>query len=260
MPHINVSGVDLHYVDEGEGKPVFFLHGNAGSGRVWRKITPEFKKRYRVIAHDRQGFGESEKTETGDFSPRGFAGELARLMDALGVEKAHVCGLSLGGMIAQCFALDYPERVDGLVLVGTMPDRTGRNVPETLAELERDGWPAVAERLIHHWFRPGSDEADIAEAYEIALQSPQKMRELTVTALETFDIEAELSHIKAPTLILNGETDITNVMGHAKIMNEGIPGSRLIRIPDCGHLIPIERPEAFCRHTLGFLAEVDAAP
>ena len=148
MPHINVSGVDLHYVDEGAGKPVFFLHGNAGSGRVWRKVTPEFKKRYRVIAHDRQGFGESEKKETGDFSPRGFAGELARLMDALGVERAHVCGLSMGGMIAQCFALDYPDRVDGLVLVGTMPDRTGRNVPETLAELERDGWPAVADRLV----------------------------------------------------------------------------------------------------------------
>ena len=260
MPHISVSGVDLHYVDEGEGKPVFFLHGNAGSGRVWRKITPEFKKRYRVIAHDRQGFGDSEKKESGDFSPRGFAGELARLMDALDIERAHVCGLSMGGMIAQCFALDYPERVNGLVLVGTMPDRTGRNVPETLAELERDGWPAVAERLIDHWFRPGSDEADVAEAYEIALQSPQKFRELTVTALGTFDIKAELPNIEAPTLILNGEADVTNVMGHAEIMNEGIPGSRLVRIPDCGHLIPIERPEAFCRHTLGFLAEVDAMP
>ena len=217
-------------------------------------------KRYRVIAHDRQGFGDSEKKESGDFSPRGFAGELARLMDTLGIEKGHVCGLSMGGMIAQCFALDYPDRLDALVLVGTMPDRTGRNVPETLAELERDGWPEVAKRLIDHWFRPGSDEADIAEAYAIALESPQIFRELTVTALGTFDIKAELPGIKAPTLILNGEADVTNVMSHAEIMCDGIPGSRLVRIPDCGHLIPVERPEAFCRHTLGFLAEVDAAP
>ena len=156
----------------------------------------------------------------------------------------------MGGMIAQCFALDYPDRVDGLVLVGTMPDRTGRNVPETLAELKRDGWNEVAKRLTKSWFRPGSNPEDIAEAFEIALQSPQKMRELTVVALGTFDIKRELPSIKASTLILNGESDSTNVMTHADIMCEGIPGARLIKIPDCGHLIPIEIPDVFCKYTI----------
>jgi len=258
MAHVNLSGINLHYIDEGTGKSIFLLHGNAGSSRVWRKVLPSLKSKYRVIAHDRQGFGESEKNEIGNFSPRGYAGELARLMDALDVEKAHICGLSMGGMIAQCFALDYPDRVDGLLLVGTMPDRTGRNVTETLAELDRDGWSAVAERLTRNWFRPGSDEADIAEAYEIALQSPQKMRELTVTALGSFDVKSELPRIAAPTLILNGKSDITNLMGHADIMNDRIPGAQLIKIPDCGHLIPIERPEIFLQHTVAFLSMVDS--
>ena len=226
MPDIKVSNnITLHYLDEGDGKPLFLMHGNAGSGQVYRKVIPTLKQHYRVIAHDRQGFGHSEKVETGEFSPRAYAGELARLMDALGIDKAHVGGLSFGGMVAQCFALDYPDRVDGLMLIGTMPDRTGRKVPETLAELERDGWEKVAKWLTGSWFRPDADEADIAEAYEIALQSSQKMRELTVIALGSFDIKDELPNITAPTIVFNGETDTTNDMSHADIMSTRIPGA-----------------------------------
>lgn len=257
MPTVSVSGVRLHYEDQGAGPPLFLLHGNAGSARVWRKVIPALATRHRVIAHDRRGFGSSEKSEAGDFSPRGFARELDGLMEALGIERAHVGGVSFGGFVAQCMALDYPGRVASLILVGTSADRTGRPVPQTLAELERDGWPVVADRLVRSWFRPASAPADVREAYEIALQSSQRVRELTVAALGTFDIRAEIGRIAVPTLILTGRQDITCPPAMAEDIRARIPGARLELIDACGHLVPVEQPAAFTGHVLTFLAAVD---
>jgi pimeloyl-ACP methyl ester carboxylesterase len=257
VPSALVNGVRLNYLDQGEGEPVFLLHGNAGSCQVWRKVVPALSARHRVIAHDRRGFGHSDKGEAGDFSPRAFARELAGLMDALGVGRAHVGGVSFGGFVAQCFALAYPERVASLILVGTSADRTGRSVPDTLTELARDGWAAVADRLVRSWFRPGADPADVRETYEIALQSSQRVRELTVRALGDFDIREEIGRIAAPTLILTGRQDITCPPATAEDMARRIPGAELELIDACGHLVPVEQPQAFADRMLRFLAEVD---
>jgi len=257
MPYTNVGDNKLHFLEEGTGEALFLLHGNAGSGRVWNRVISELASSYRVIAHDRQGFGESDKSEIGSFSPHDYATELRNLMDALNIDKAHVCGLSLGGMIAQCFALMYPERVNGLVLVGTTADRTGRSVPDTLAELERDGWPAVSKRLVQSWFRPESDPDDIAEAYEIALQSSQRMRELTLTALGSFDIKSDIHRIIAPTLVIVGEQDQTCPLSMAEIIRKSVAGSRLVTIPACAHLVPVEQPQAFLETLSSFLREIE---
>ena len=85
MPKIDVAGLALHYVEEGQGTPLFQLHGNPGSWRVWRKVLPELRRRHHVFARDRQGFGDSEEGETGDYGPRGYARELLGVMDALAV-------------------------------------------------------------------------------------------------------------------------------------------------------------------------------
>ena len=257
MPYTNVGDHKLHFLEEGTGEALFLLHGNAGSGRVWAKVISELASGYRVIAHDRQGFGESDKSETGSFGPHDYADELADLMDALTIEKAQVCGISFGGMVAQCFALNYPERVNGLVLVGTTADRTGRSVPDTLAELERDGWPAVSKRLVQSWFRPESDPQDISEACEIALQSSQRMRELTLIALGSFDIKNDIHRIIAPTLVIVGEQDQTCPLSMAKIIHKSIAESRLVTIPACAHLVPVEQPQAFTETLSAFLGEIE---
>ncbi|MDH3704282.1 MAG: alpha/beta hydrolase, partial [Alphaproteobacteria bacterium] len=139
MPHVTISEDRLYYDEAGSGPPLFLLHGNAGSAAVWRKVLPRLAKSYRVIAHDRRGFGSSAKREDGDVSPQAYAVELARMLDALDIERAHIAGLSFGGMVAQCFALDFPDRLNGLVLAGTTPDRSGRNADDTVAQLRRDG-------------------------------------------------------------------------------------------------------------------------
>ena len=259
MAFVEVSEGRIHYLDEGNGPPLFLLHENPGSGQVWRKVTPEIRLNHRVIAHDRRGFGRSPETHGGEFGPRAYAGELARLMDALDIERANVCGLSFGGMVAQYFALDFPDRVGAVILTGTTADRTGRNVADKLAEMQMDDWAVVSERLVRSWFRDESDPADIAEACEIALQSSQRMRELTVTALGVFDIKSDLGLISAPTLIIVGEQDVTFPLHHSEIMRDEIPDARLVQIPNCGHLVPVEQPGAFCQHVIAFLDDVAAA-
>jgi len=257
MPNITVAGVRLHYRDEGNGHPLFLLHGNPGSNAVWDKVYPELTQHYRIIAHDRQGFGNSEKKEEGDFSPQGYTEELIRLMDALKIEKAHICGLSFGGMVAQCMALDYPDRVQNLILVATTADRTGRPVEDTLAELKRDGWPKVAARLNASWFHDTSDSTNMSNSYGACLQSSQRMRELTVTALGEFNIKDRIGNIKAPTLVLIGAKDTLNPIGFSENLCNNIPNAQLIIIAECGHQVPMEQPDRFNERILIFLNNVN---
>lgn len=254
MPMTSISGIQIHYIDQGFGDTLILLHGNPGSGKVWRKVIPTLSANYRVIAHDRQGFGNSEDREDGDFSPSGYCMELINLMSALDIEKAHICGLSFGGMIAQCFAINYPQRVGSLILAGTTADRTARNAKETIEELHRDGWAKVAKRLAESWFRPESNPDDIQEAYSISLQSSLRMRELTVRALNDFDVRREISSIDCPTLVLVGNEDNTCPPHQSEEIHNLITGSTLIRIPDCGHMIPVEQPHVFCEHVSAFLS------
>jgi len=254
MSTINISGIQISYIEKGFGDTLILLHGNPGSGKVWRKVIPNLSANYRVIAHDRQGFGHSDDSEDGNFSPYGYCVELLNLMSALGIDRAHICGLSFGGMVAQCFAANYPQYVKSLILVGTTADRTARNVQQTIQELHRDGWAKVAKRLTQSWFRAESNPDDIQEAYNIALQSSSRMRELTVRALEKFDVRNEISSINCPTLILVGNEDQTCPPGQSEEIRDLIKESSLIRISDCGHMIPVEQPEIFCAHISSFLS------
>lgn len=250
---ILLKGIRIHYLEAGSGTPLLLLHGNAGSGQVWRKVIPTISKHYRIIAHDRQGFGQSEANEFGDFSPFGYADELAELMQTLDISRGHICGLSFGGMVAQVFALRYPHLVNKLILVGTMADRTGRDVKSTLAALNSKGWSEVARNLSQSWFYPGSDPNDVNEAYTICIQSSQRMRELTVTALGTFDIKDQIYKIAAPTLILVGADYKNTPIEFSEFLRDNIPDSNLIIVPNCGHLVPVDQPDEFCNRVLEFL-------
>tara|TARA_R110002110_G_scaffold88899_10_gene231565 strand:+ start:2151 stop:2948 length:798 start_codon:yes stop_codon:yes gene_type:complete len=260
MPYVSVGDSRLHVIESGSGEALFLLHGNAGSGAVWQNVIPGLARHFRVFAHDRAGFGQSDETKSEDLGPQDYADELRDLMAATGISRAHICGISFGGMVAQCFALKYPEQVSRLVLVGTTADRTGRSVPQSLAELDRDGWPVVADRLVKSWFRPQSDPKDVSEAYAIALQSSQRMRALTLTALGRFDIRDRIHRIAAPTLVVVGQQDQTCPLSMSETVHREIAGSRLIQIPDCAHLVPVEQPGAFIEAVLPFLGSSEQGP
>lgn len=116
MPKISVQGIDVNYQEEGTGFPLILLHGLNGDCTGWAAVTPEFSKHYRVIAPDGRGHGSSGKPDM-PYSIKQFSQDLFEFMQKLEIQEAHLLGLSMGGAIAQQFALDHPERIRSLILV-----------------------------------------------------------------------------------------------------------------------------------------------
>ncbi len=124
MPKANINGINISYKIEGEGEPLVMIMGIASTKRAWLFQTPVFKKYFRVITFDNRGCGESDKSSEA-YSIRDMADDTAGLMDSLGIDKAHILGASMGGMVAQELAINHPEKVKKLILCCTMAKRTG---------------------------------------------------------------------------------------------------------------------------------------
>jgi pimeloyl-ACP methyl ester carboxylesterase len=132
---IQANGIALRCVDEGSGEPLALIHGVGASLEVWDGVASRLRDRYRIVRYDQRGHGQSEKA-TGPYAVEDFAGDLRALLDVLGIERAHVAGHSLGGLVAQSFALDYPGRLRKLALISTVAGRTAEErsrVQERLA-------------------------------------------------------------------------------------------------------------------------------
>src|SRR4030043_975160 len=131
MPLARLNGININYRAEGQGEPLVIIMGFTAGRSGWMPQIPFFKKYYRVITFDNRGAGKSDKPP-GPFSPRMMADDTVRLMDLLGIEKAHIMGVSMGGMIAQELAINYPQRVMKLVLACTYAcqDETSGDTPE----------------------------------------------------------------------------------------------------------------------------------
>jgi len=140
VPKVKVNDIEINYDVEGEGEPLVLIHGLSGSTRHWFFQIPEFSKHFRVIAYDVRGHGQTDKPKQ-EYSIKLFADDLRGLMDKLGVDKAHIIGLSMGGYIAQQFALDYPDKVKSLVLADTASE-----IGE-VGQLGFKNWILYAEKL-----------------------------------------------------------------------------------------------------------------
>src|SRR5919109_2013406 len=137
-----VNGLRFHYAQDGQGPDLVLIHGLGGSLRDWDALVPELSRHYRLLRWDVRGFGDSDKP-SGPYAPQLFARDLAGLLHALGVTRAHVAGISMGGVIAQRFALDYPDLVQSLTLISTsseVGERARRDWEKMAAVLEQRGF------------------------------------------------------------------------------------------------------------------------
>lgn len=253
---------DLAHEDTGSGAhAVLLAHPFPFDRRIWRRQIDELSGRgARVIAPDLRGFGASaDLPKAGSIDEH--ADDLARLLDRLGIERAIVVGMSMGGYVALALARRHPTRLSGLLLADTKagPDspaaKTGRDVAAERAR--REGVAALFDSLASKLVSPSAARVLVEELRALAAaQSASGV----VAALEAMrdrpDSTPSLGAIRAPTRVVVGAHDTLTPRSEAEVLARGIPGASLVEIASAGHLAHVERPEPFLEVLLGLVAEV----
>lgn len=266
MPTVAVNGLDLHYVRRGAGEPLLLIQGMSGNHLHWGEpFTDALVPHLDVIAYDHRGIGHSGPLR-GAFTLADLADDAVGLLDALGVERAHVLGISMGGMVAQELALRHPGRVRTLALGCTFaggPTAT-RTPPEVVARLTAAYMAGDREAAIRTGWEvnvsPGfaADERAFADfratALELASAIPVIMAQ--AQAIAGFDASGRLARIDVPALVVHGDADRMIPVANAHVLAAGIPGARLEILEGAGHLFFWERPERSAELVLELCAAV----
>lgn len=263
-----VPGVPrIAYESRGRGEAVIMMHGIGGFRGNWSRQLEAFSSGYRAIAWDARGYGDSDDYEgTLDFSQ--FAEDLLRLLDHLGLAKAHLCGLSMGGRIALDFHDRHAERVASLILVDTFPGFDSSFTQEGREKFVRerrqplvDGLEPsdIAPKLAPTLVSPGASQAIVDELIDSMCRLHKDSYIKAVEAMTMYQPMADLASIKVPVQIIVGEDDKLTPPSVAQKMAADITGARLLEIAAAGHLSNIESPEVFNACVLNFLSETGKA-
>ena len=255
---INLStGLKMKYVEMGQpdGEVLILLHGMTDNSRSWSLIVEHFTDKYRVIMPDQRGHGESGKPDSRMYLPVDYAADLAALMEAKGIAKAHVTGHSLGSMILQTFAVNYPEKIDKVVLVAS--------APVEFASLGRDLYDAAvgfgvnqpdAEFMAAWYANPNPVNEDflrreMAESQNIP---PHAWRAITKGS-SAFNLMPFMDELKAPVLILWGDLDGFFDRASQDALRKAIPQAEFVAYEKTGHNIQWEMPEKMAADIRKFL-------
>jgi 3-oxoadipate enol-lactonase len=243
-----MTAVDVHAVVGGQpGAPVVVLSNSLGSThRMWDAQVAELEKRFRVVRYDTRGHGASPVPD-GPYSIDDLADDLIALLDRLDVERAHVVGLSLGGMTAMRFAARHPERTARIALLCTGPQLPPAETWLQRAALVREqGCHAVAASVVERWFTPGYLEAhpQARAAYErMIAATPAEGYAGCCEAIAELDLRQQLSAIVAPTLAIAGADDPATPPAMLEKVVAAIPDARLLTVAQAAHLANAEQPE-----------------
>jgi 3-oxoadipate enol-lactonase len=278
MPMLDRANESLYYEVHGEGDPLLCIMGLGGNIHFWEFQIPAFAERYRTIAFDNRGAGRSDKP-AGPYTMQLLADDAIALLDAVGVERAHVIGISMGGMIAQDLVLRYPSRVGSLVLAATFarPDDKARTLavegsaqvgaPSPLSMLQ-GGTMDLSTIDLKQLFKfmmtliltPEFIQREkpwLRSLLERAQQygfSPEAFM-AQVSAILNHDAAEKLRELKTPTLVMTGTADVLVPPHHSDELAALIPGATLVRIEGGTHGFNVERKEEFNKVVLDFLRE-----
>ncbi len=249
--HVNLNGIETRYVlsNEGGGPWLTFIHQLGGDLSIWDQLAGYFRDDFTVLRYDVRGHGETA-VPAAPFSVADLSGDLAALLDALGVTKTHVVGMSMGGMIAQQFALDHPSRVETL----TLADTSGGTPPEArsiwdqrASAAQRDGVAALVPATLERWLTPDFRAAhpEVVEPIRDVLASTSAQGYgLACAALRDFDLRIRLGEIRKPTLAIAGRHDTGTPPAATREMADAIRGARFEML-EAAHLAPIEQSHRF---------------
>ena len=266
MPTVRCADIETAWYEVGRGAdpaapPLVLAHGLGDDHRAWRRALPPLALRHRVVLYDLRGHGGSSVGEAAGTLGQ-LAGDLVALLDALEIERAHLCGFSLGGTIVMRTAIDRPDRVGRLLPVATS-SRVGRaaadwyaaraemvrsRAPELRATLEQDSRDVYANAPDHFadgWLIRSQATAD-PRGYGNACAA--------MAGLGPQPLDPDLPRIQAETLVICADQDRLCPPRAAEIIRDGIPGARMVVIEGAGHPVPVERPDELAGLAIDFLS------
>ena len=245
----NASRKKPYFVDDGSGDPIVLLHAFPLDGSMWDAERAELAKSYRVIVPDLSGFGRSAVASPPQ-SLDEHADDVVRIIDSLGIERATVAGLSMGGYIAFALARRHPKRLSRLILADTRaaPDspegRRGRD--DNIALVQREGVAPLVERLLSKLLSANAPPAVVARVRALGnRQSAEALTSALAAMRDRPDSTPLLAGITIPALVIVGEADAISPLAEARAMADALPAGQLAVIDGAGHLANLESPAAF---------------
>lgn len=266
MKRARVNGIDIAYRIDGDGKPsrpwLVFSHSLACDHTMWEPQVAEFARPFNVLRFDTRGHGASS-APAGEYTLEQLADDLKGLLDALGIQRCHYVGLSMGGMIGQVAALRFPLRFASLTLADTTsryPEQMRGVWDERIAAVRTaQGMSAIVPATLERWFTAQFRQ----RRPEVVARIAERIRATPVAgyigcahAISRINLTARLDAIACPVLVIVGEEDRGTPPSMAEEIVQAIPGARLERIAEAAHLANLEQPEAFNAALRGFLARV----
>jgi len=262
VPRASVNGLKLYYEIEGDGEPVVLIPGFAAGRWIWFKQTVALSRSFRVIIFDPRGVSASDKPE-GPQTISLLAGDVAHLLETIGVESAHIVGASFGGFVAQEFALKYPAMTRKLVLCCTSFGGPNHVAPstDTLAALASTKGLNSEERMRANLllaFTPEYVRREVGEVDRIVHlratnEVPEHIYLSQLQAAMSFNAESRLDQITSPTLVLSGDADVIVPVQNSRNLAAMIPGAELKIVAGGSHTFFIEQADQFNRIITNFL-------
>jgi 3-oxoadipate enol-lactonase len=257
MPAIERDGAHIHYEVSGAGEPMLLGHSLLCDGRMWDEVAPALAAHYRLINVDFRGHRHS--TAPRPYTLEDLAGDWLAILDAEGLDRAILCGLSMGGMTAMRLALSAPDRVRGMVLIDSSADaETARNRVKyrLMAEVyKRVGLNRLLQRsVLPLMFGPRTltERPELARRFvdRVADHRRDHLYQAIMAVTRRGNLLPRLRHIRAPALVLVGTEDRATPPKYSEQLEAGLPDSRLEHIPDAGHLSAVEQPDLIARAIL----------
>jgi len=258
MPFADVAGVRLHYRFDGPADaPVVLMSNSLGTDlRMWDPQVPELAQRYRVLRYDTRGHGQSS-VAAGPYEIAQLSRDVLRLMDALGVERALFCGLSMGGMVGQWLGAHAPQRLAKLALCNTSahigaPDMWNAR----MAAVAQGGMAAIVDGVIARWYTQDFIAAApdaIATTRAMLLGTPAAGYIAACAAVRDMDQRTTAGDIAVPTLVIAGAHDAATPPADGRYLAGAIAGARYVELP-AAHLSNVEAAPAFTRALAEFLS------
>ncbi len=250
MPYLELDGNMVYFAgnQDKEGIPLLFCHGSGGGHHHWLYQLKAMPPPVKPLAFDLPGHGRSDNTPLDDVYM--YRDWLKLFSQSFGLKNFILTGHSLGGAIAMAYALEHPEDLHGLILVGT--GARLRVLPAFLEELKQG---RVPETMIEYLYAPGASEELISLGLREMKNTAPEVYLADLTACDNFDIRENLSQISLPTLIICGSEDSLTPVKYSQFLKENIPQSRLEIIEGAGHMAMLEQPDAVNRAIAKFIEE-----